>query len=833
VSAVLLIARVQWRARWRSLLAVALVAGISGAVSLGAWRAAGRAGTSLDRLLAGTAATNLSVVAERPPDRQALERVARLPGVKAAGRFSLLMVAPELPGIRIGQDILVGAKTLQVGVSTEFPVVDGSAAHPARVDEVLVNEVGRDRFGLRVGRRVRLVSLTMDQFAKVDRGQDPGVPAGPVVLVTVVGITRSVQDVSDTPQSIVVVTPAYYDRYADRIAHLDTAGAYVDDQHLAAVGAGALDQELTAILGPMVQPPSVDDFSSRIRSALAVQVLGLHAFALIGAVAGLVAVGLMVSRHAAGSSTDRERRAAFGVTTSQERVAAASEFMPVAVLAAVITALGGALLAPEAITGLAARAEPDPGVWWDSSHLLAGAAAAAVGVLVFAVRAAKRRTTLRPNHGRQGPVVPIGGAGGPARRYGVRLAWPAGARARVAGGASAFCMAVGIGGVVAVATFTASRASLLTSPIAYGQDFQLSITSTSLVPLRQQQQWALDTIARMPSSVTEAVAISHQGPLTLIGPGGQVGLRAETVEPVLGDLSPVLRAGHPPHDADEVALGESSQRALGVGLGDRVTVGGTGKSLRVVGGYVLPDRDDTGEGALLTAAGFSTSVGPDALAALWIRLRPGLSVATGQAAFAAVDLAAVPLEAPSNVNNLNELGSVPVALATFLALLALAAVSHCLWSTVRRRRPDFAVLRALGFGRRQLRCVVRWAGLAVTAIGVAVGLPLGVVAGRQLWAGMSASLGVRDESSMAWSAVALAVPVTLLLVLAVTIPVGLTVTRRRTRNGYVSSERQDALRRACRAPPGVCQPNREREGAHPCAVPRQKIGWIHERGSCR
>lgn len=763
MSSALLIARAQWRSGWRSLLAITLVAGVAGALSLSAWRAAGRAGTSLDRLLSGTAASNLFAYPERSPDRKELEQITGLPGVKAAARFSLLIVAPDLPNVRIGQDVIGSAKTLQVGTSNEFPIIAGAQPDPAAADQILVNEHARDQFGLRIGSRFRLVSFTAEQFAKVDEGKDPGSPAGPVVSVTVTGITRSVQDISDAPESYIVLTPAFFDRYAGQIARLDTAGAYVDDQHLTAVTAGALDRELTAILGPMVQPPTTDDYDARIGSALSVQVLGLRVFSLVGAVAGVGALTLMIARHRSADNVRRRQRAMLGMTTPMERAAATLEFVPVAALSAGATAAGGLLLAPYAITGLAARAEPDPGLWWDAATLTTGALLAAAAVLALAARLPGPDTPAARSRRRQSMLVPLGGPGGPARRYGVRLASPGVGAERGIGFASVAAVVAGIAAVVAVAGFSASMSDLLASPAAYGRGFQFDITPSTLIPLTEQRRWAVETAAKAPPSVTAAVAISRQGPLLLTGRGGPVGMLAETVEPAVGEISPVMRAGRPPRDADEVALGESTQRALGVRLGDEVTVSGGDRTLRVVGSYVLPDQDDTGEGALLTSAGFTAAVGRDAHTVLWIRLRSGVPVETAQAAFEQVGLAAGPPRIPSNVNNLNELGPTPAALALFLALLALVGGGHSLWSTVRRRRADFAVLRALGFAPRQLHCAVRWAALTVSALGVVAGVPLGIVIGRRFWSMMSASLGVVNEPAIAWRAVALTLPVTVAL----------------------------------------------------------------------
>jgi hypothetical protein len=58
---------------------------------------------------------------------------------------------------------------------------------------------------------------------------------------------------------------------------------------------------------------------------------------------------------------------------------------------------------------------------------------------------------------------------------------------------------------------------------------------------------------------------------------------------------------------------------------------------------------------------------------------------------------------PSDVIDLGNLATMPMLLAAFFGLLGCATVAHALVTTVRRRRYDLAVLRAMGFTRPQAR----------------------------------------------------------------------------------------------------------------------------------
>src|SRR4030095_5255331 len=62
-------------------------------------------------------------------------------------------------------------------------------------------------------------------------------------------------------------------------------------------------------------------------------------------------------------------------------------------------------------------------------------------------------------------------------------------------------------------------------------------------------------------------------------------------------------------------------------------------------------------------------------------------------------------------------------------------------SGIRARRRELAVLRALGGTPRQIRASVRWHAIALVAVGLVVGLPVGVVVGRVAFGAFARDLG--------------------------------------------------------------------------------------------
>src|SRR4029077_18569066 len=86
-----------------------------------------------------------------------------------------------------------------------------------------------------------------------------------------------------------------------------------------------------------------------------------------------------------------------------------------------------------------------------------------------------------------------------------------------------------------------------------------------------------------------------------------------------------------------------------------------------------------------------------------------------------------------DVSNLANVRRLPYLLAGFLMLLGLGAAAHALLTVSRRRRKELAVLRAIGLTPGQTGASVAWQAVVVAGIAVAIGVPLGLIAGQQAW----------------------------------------------------------------------------------------------------
>ena len=103
-------------------------------------------------------------------------------------------------------------------------------------------------------------------------------------------------------------------------------------------------------------------------------------------------------------------------------------------------------------------------------------------------------------------------------------------------------------------------------------------------------------------------------------------------------------------------------------------------------------------------------------------------------------------------------------LAGLLAVLAPGTTVHGLVIATNRRRRDLAMLKTFGCTRRQLSAVVAWQATTVGVIALAIGVPLGVAAGRRLWILLADRLGTLPEPVTPILVVLVAVPATLAVV---------------------------------------------------------------------
>ena len=148
----------------------------------------------------------------------------------------------------------------------------------------------------------------------------------------------------------------------------------------------------------------------------------------------------------------------------------------------------------------------------------------------------------------------------------------------------------------------------------------------------------------------------------------------------------------------------------------------------------------------LTEAKAERAIKPESIA---------LAVFGGIAGLAALVIAGqvVAVQRPAEIVNYRSMGATPALLGAALAAGAVAALALTLFASVRRRRRDLALLKTIGFTRRQLAAAVAWQSTIAVALGAVVGVPLGIALGRFLWDLFAREISVVPEPAVPGPAV--------------------------------------------------------------------------------
>jgi predicted lysophospholipase L1 biosynthesis ABC-type transport system permease subunit len=227
------------------------------------------------------------------------------------------------------------------------------------------------------------------------------------------------------------------------------------------------------------------------------------------------------------------------------------------------------------------------------------------------------------------------------------------------------------------------------------------------------------------------------------------------VEQGKGTVPLAVLEGREPVRAGEVALGATTMRQLDKHIGNTVTLAGSpgkpSQRLRVVGRMVLSagaldSAIAPGKGAVVDFEVIRRLMPGVAPQVFLVQLDPavdrGRTVNGLQRVFPGTLVR--PLPHP-DISDVQRVGYLPRLLAALVALLALGTVTHALVSSTLRRRRDLAVLKTLGFLRRQVSATLAWQATAFATAAILAGLPLGIAVGRWAWWLVAGQLGVVTE----------------------------------------------------------------------------------------
>ncbi|MDX6390843.1 MAG: putative transport system permease protein, partial [Streptosporangiaceae bacterium] len=767
--------RAAFRRDWPGYLAIAMIVGLVGGVAMASVAAARRTQSAFPRILAASNASDLDV-SPGPYSAHRVDQISHLPRVRSAESYVALNGLRALrsgfadPGTSFNQRVeLVGSVDGLYFGQDRVIITSGRRASPRRPGEIVVSEQTARRFGLRVGQSLAYNFYSGQQAS--DSGFNP-MTRQPVhrVRLTITGIgvftDEVVQDDIDRIYRI-LATPALTRQ------ELRCCAAYLWTGLRLARG----DRDVAPVLREFVKllPPGTQGVF-RVTSvvegqgerAVRPESVAAGMFGLIAALAALVVALQAIRRKILSGRYARGILRAVGASPFAITLDACIGIIGAVAVGAMLAVAVAVAASPLAPLGQLHRLEPDPGVSVDWTVLGAGATffllalSAATAVLAHAEVSAhsQRRGAAARRPAAVAMTAPL--ILPATATTGISFAFEPGsgrdprpARPSISGTVVALVILVGS------LVFGASLSNLVSHPALYGWTWDTELLAGSgygNIPLPQARQllghdpdiaaWSgayfgsveinrrsVPVIAMTNARVSPPILAGH----AMAGPA-QIVLGPETLALVGGHVGGTVRVFNGKTTLIMRVAGTATMPAIGVGHGIHSSLGGGA----VLPASVLPQE------LLASGIGDRALQGPNTIL---VRFRPGVDHAAAIRRLERIGgplsrirsvegIEALPVQRPAEIVNYRTMGTTPLALAGMLAAGAVVALALTLAASARRRSRDLALLKTLGFVRRQVVAVVIWQASVPVAIGTVVGVPLGIATGRFLWARFASELYV-------------------------------------------------------------------------------------------
>lgn len=645
------------------------------------------------------------------------------------------------------------------GLLDREKVLRGRRADPASATDATVSFATAERIGVDVGDRITLVP---------DEGGSP-------VTVDVVGVVVRAGEfptLSGATRSSVVLTSGF--KRAHRA--LFTPG---NDGIVVHVKPGVTRAEVETWLRSHLHGTDIEDASiltSSVERTIRLETIALWAVAAVLALVFVALLGQLLFRHAVTAAAEVATLATLGFTRRQVTWLGAARGALVGVPGAGGAVAVAVIASPLTPVGLGRLAEPSPGLRIDATVLGAGAAII-VGLATAFGAVAARRAAVAPDDNGVGrrllPLPSLPPTVWAARRILLRPALRRDSRLTRTT-ITSLCIVVATATAVLVMLTSLSR--LRRTPALAGATW-----GGALVVGDPPTERSLDAALARLASIPGVAAVNGSGWTTVISDDREIPVQ---VFDDGGGIGPAIAAGRAPARA-EIALGADEMHRLGVGVGDHLQIaaqpGARTVKVEVVGRSVLvapifrPAAPGDG-GALATSTMRMIGVTrADAAGLAIVRFAPGIDEAQ------ALDRAARTISANfafsagdrTIVGGIKRVQTVPVALIVVLAVLGAAAFVHLQLVSTRRRRRDIGVLQAMGFTRRQVLSMVGVQAVAIALAALAIGVPVGLLAGRIGWIRFADYLRVVAEPSTTAAVIAVVGLVLLVTALAVGLASGI------------------------------------------------------------
>ncbi len=761
-------------------LALTLLLGVIGGTALASLSAARSTQSSYTTLMKSSNPSDMNMILYVPNLTRQFERLPGVAHVESA-LFSINAFVLSKHGTPlINRAYQTGEVGAVASLDGEFfnqdrvSVVAGRRADPRNPNQFMATALTERLMGWHVGQRVRFGFYSSAQTSNPKFGTTavrPSVSHVERLVGTIVFNEQVVQDNVDRYPTFFLFTPA--------IVPPSLSGAQYIQYDLKLHGGPAMVAQVEREIIHVLPPGTTYDFhvTSVVEGAanrtLRPDALALGVFGVMALLAALLTALQLIARQLRAGREDQLALRALGARRGSI-VADALIGVLGSIVAGSVLALGVAVaLSPLWPIG-PVRPELPVRIHFDALVLFGGVAILAIGTAAAAIALA-----LRWAPGRRSSRVARLSSGSNLARLGANAGMPVSAVAGLhfafesgRGRSAVPVRSVLIGVTLAVAmigatlTFGSGLSTLVSHPTLYGWNWDYAINGNGSVPPQAIQVIKTSPLVRAWSPVHFAVA-QIDGltvPIILVHPGARV--------------APPLLAGHEVDNTHQIVLGAATLAQLHKKLGDYV-IGGYGTKhdypiyvpptrMQIVGVATLPAvgtsltlHTSMGLGALIDIAiepavfarairsPIPTLNGPNMV---FLRMRAGVSslraraflrhvTAIGDHAFIALpngegggsSVNWLSVQYPAEIINYRSIGNTPLWLAMAFASGVVVAFGLTIVASVRRRRRDLALLKTLGFTRRQIGAAIAWQASASVAAGLLIGIPAGIFLGRWLW----------------------------------------------------------------------------------------------------
>ena len=750
-----------------------VLAGLAAGLAIAAIDGADRSGTAYERMRSRLAGTDAVFFPSQAGVGDAdVTKLSDIPEVAAWGGFaSTASEIDEIPGggplVQVGSDWFTSIEGARV--------LEGRLPDPGRDDEAVINLPAAAEGG-----QIGLV-LTWRNLSPADRaafgggyppdGWDWKQATGPVTRLRIVGIVRQPMEsvLSFASGPTIWVGSGWAKAHLSSTA-VDFTNAVVRLRHGAA-DVPAFEAGVARVYGRTDLPvKDLSDDIKRVQRSLDVERTALLLFGAAVIVATVVLIGQAIVRSVRSVSEGAPVLRALGLGRRGLLAGLMAPQIVVVAMAAVAAPAIAIALSSQFPVGLGRQLDPEVGTRVNWFALVVGAvvtvAAAAVLCCVVALRTIRRLTPgRRAPRGELIGTATRAGASVPAAVGASMALEPTARRAGATARPALLTAVVGVLGIVAAVTLVGGIDDMQQRPERIGRTWDVEGTP----------EVTADALDGFIAGVTTTMAGDHDiaafalmsRTATVVAGKGDVPLYS--LRDPVGSMSFTILRGRAPGGDAEVAIGPRTASAIGAHIGDTIAVGPSSSLMKVVGISLLAQTPHTSfdEGVWMTPAALDTTTGTAWQArelTVLVRVRDGASTAAVQGALNGMGLFTAPLIVPPDVANLANVRTLPLFLAAFLILLAIGATAHALLTGARSRSHDLAALRALGLTPRQAAACVIWQAAIIGVVALAVGIPIGVVVGRQVWRLLADSLSFVYVGPVAGLVLVLIAPIALAVI---------------------------------------------------------------------